>query len=221
MKTTFLLCIFCFLGFPAVAQVKVKWGLQAGFSVCRMASSGGDFDDIRTEQHNVPGFHTGLVTDISLTRILLLRTGLQVERRGFSYEINQSGIHYEAIYRPMYVQIPAIIALTNGRLYAGAGPYAAYGLGGTYHSEWAGPSHLPLPEPQDRKIKWGDNAEANDFQRLDAGLQLEAGLTVRRFRLSGAYVFGLANLQPHPDAAQVVKRNRILALSLSAFLSRP
>ncbi len=111
-----------------------------------------------------------------------------------------------------------IAAVANGRLHTGVGPYVAYGLGGSYHSEWAAPMQVPiLPGPQDRQIIWGNDADANDFQRLDAGLQLEAGLTVRRFRLSAAYALGLINLQPQPDAAQVVKKARAFSLNLSAF----
>jgi len=69
-------------------------------------------------------------------------------------------------------------------------------------------------------VKWGNNAAEDDFQHWDTGLQFEAGLTVRWFRLSATYALGLANLQPHPDANQVVKKNRMLSVGLSAFLSR-
>ncbi len=214
MKIVFVSCFLCLLNFVASAQSSVKWGLQAGVNVCHLSASGGDFDDVRTEQYRVVGFQAGLSAEISLTKILLLRTGLQVERRGFSYEINQSVIHYEAHYRPYYLQIPAIVALTNGKLYAGLGPYVAYGLGGSYHSEWAGPSYVDLPLPQDRNIIWGNNAATDDFQHLDAGLQFEAGLMVRQFRLSAAYALGLVNMQPHPDANQVVKKNGMLSLKV-------
>ncbi len=220
MKIFLLTSLFCISGYAVAAQSSVKWGLQAGVNLSQLADTGGDFDDIRTEQHKIIGFQAGLVTEISLTKILLLRTGLHLERRGFFYEINQSGIHYEAIYRPYYLQIPAIIALANRYLHAGVGPYIAYGVGGSYHSEWAGPSYVDLPLPQDRDIKWGNNAAEDDFQRLDAGMQFEAGLTVRRFRLSAAYGLGLVNTQPHPDANHVVKQNRTLTLALGVFLGR-
>ncbi len=221
MRTIFLTLFLWFLGFAAIAQPKVQWALQAGVVLNSMASSGGDFDDIRIETHTVTRFQVGLLAEMSLAKILRLRTGLHLERRGFSFEINQSVIHYEALYRPSYLQIPAIIALTNGRFHAGAGPYVAYGLGGSYHSEWsAPPNSVLLPDPQNRALKWGNNAAEHDFRRLDAGVQFEAGLTVRRFRLSAAYALGLANVQPHPDAAQVVKKNRALSLSLGTFLNR-
>ena len=218
MKTILLFLFLCVLSFTATAQSKIKWGLQAGINLSQTAATGGDFDAIRTEQHSVLGFNAGLVADITLAKILLLCTGLHLEKRGFSYEVNQSVIHYEAIYRPYYLHIPVIAALTNGKLYIGAGPYVAYGVSGSYHAEWAGPDYLLLPSPQDRNIRWGENSLEDDFRRFDAGLQFEAGLTMRQFRLSANYAFGLANLQPYPGAGQISQKNRTLSLALSAFL---
>ena len=216
MKTSFLSFFLCVFTSTVFAQSSLKLALQAGVTASKPAAMGGDFDDIRTEQHVVTGFHAGLLADIRLANTLLFRSGLQLERRGFAFELNQSEIHYEARYQPYYLQIPAVIALTNGHLYAGLGPYVAYGLGGSYHSEWsATPGRvILLPVPQDRNLKWGKNAAKDDFQRLDAGLQFEAGLTVWRFRLSGAYEMGLINIQPHPDASGVVKKSRTFSLAL-------
>ena len=221
MKTIAFVIFFGLAAFTTFAQSRVQWGFLAGGNLSDFAASGSDFSNIRTETHPVYGFQAGLTAELAIVKILRLRTGLQVERRGFAFEINQSVIHYEALYRPYYLQIPAILALTNGHLHFGIGPYLAYGVGGNYHSEWAAPgASIILPEPQNRKLKWGNNAAEDDFSPLDAGLQFEAGLTVRPFRLSGAYELGLTNIQPHPDAAGVVKKSRVFSLSLHYFLGR-
>jgi len=128
MKTCLLSVLLCLSAASALAQRPVKWGLQAGLNLSSFVAQGSDFDDIRTKRHRVSGFQAGLTATLPFTKALLLRTGLQVERRGFAFEINQSNIHYEALYRPYYLQIPAVLALTNGRFYAGAGLYIAYGV---------------------------------------------------------------------------------------------
>jgi hypothetical protein len=109
-----------------------------------------------------------------------------------------------------YLELPVYVAyaypISSGTLFAGAGPYFAYGIGGKIKSSFVSIN------------SFGENG-AGGYKRFDAGLGLIAGYKMNNgFSVHIAYDLGLANIAF--SSQDFTAKNRSISLNVGYEISR-
>jgi hypothetical protein len=187
------------------AEAQVRFGPKAGvnFSTMTLKSSG-----ISIDPTNMTGFQAGVIAEISLGRNLALQPGFLYSAKGSNYYI--SGFDVDVTIKPNYLEVPinAIYKIGAGPLNVLliAGPYVAYGIGGTY-------SMSSVQTTIDEAIKFGSGQD-NDLKPFDVGVNMGAGVELSRFQLTFQYCLGLTNITPVTDNGGEQK-NKVMTISLA------
>jgi hypothetical protein len=155
-------------------------------------------------------FHAGFVADVPLAPVLSFQTGLLLNGKGaksnYYADANDHTDNYvKSTFNPLYLELPANLVVkfplgSDVRLYAGAGPYAAMGIGGKSKTE---SSLLGIRSSSSENIKFNNDDPLTDEQegarydrlkRFDFGLNALAGVEISRFMLGVNYGLGLTKI---------------------------
>jgi hypothetical protein len=194
-------------------------GIRGGANLANMKIENEFFDDfnIDYDSENRLGWQVGLVLETPLTNILTFQPAILLSKKGYRFEENNIIFDIETKSKPLYlhVPLPALIKAEVGEfaIFAGAGPYVSFGIGGGIDSEG---DVLTFDFADDGDIEWG-NDDDDTYRRLDAGAVLTGGVEVSGIQLALTYEHGLANIQPDGDDDNFV-RNRTLSLTATLFL---
>lgn len=194
-----ILLVFVFTGLPA----QVTFGPKAGinFSTMTLESSG-----ISMDPKMLGGFHIGLISEIQLTRDLVFQPGVLYSSKGSRYEIDYQQSVFKYTLAPNYIEIPlnAAYYFEPGRIRFSlfAGPYFAFGIGGTRKTG----STIS-------NIKFG-SGENDDMKAFDIGLNAGAGVIINEMMISAQYGFSLTDLSSSADYDTEMK-NRVIGISIS------
>lgn len=155
-------------------------------------------------------FHAGVTADIPLAPVLSLQTGLLLNGKGskstyYADGSNHSDNYVKSTFNPLYLELPANLVLkfpvgTGARLYVGAGPYAAAGIGGKskVESSFAGVKTSTSENIQfndDNPLTSGqEDARYDRLKRFDFGINALAGVEVNRFMIGVNYGLGLTKI---------------------------
>ena len=205
LRKLFIASAVAILGsIPSFGQVAI--GVQGSLQFSNFNASA---NGISISGNNVVGFQAGLMLDAPLSGNLSLRPQLLFSTKGS--ELSSGGATSKTTLNYLEVPIQLYYGLEagNGKVVLGAGPYLAYGLGGTSTSTSGSQS-------QTESVKFGgnDNPQAFDYGlRLSAGYELNTGLT-----LSGYFSPGLANYAPS-NAGNVSIKNTAFDISVGYFFS--
>lgn len=191
IKSSFIAVFITLFCLSANAQdAPVSFGIKGGLN---MSNFGGDEISKSVDDKNmIVGYQAGITLDYLLASSLYLQTGLEFTTKGAKYESSLSNVSGSIKCNPMYIQLPVHIAfklpITDAfKVVVGAGPYAAYGVGGKIKSSvsTAG-SNLNFPDTD----FFGDNR----FKKFDYGLGINAGVELGKLALMIGYDLGLANI---------------------------
>jgi hypothetical protein len=123
---------------PGITRAQTQVGLCAGmnFSNVRMEGKNGQGNSTKS----TPGFQIGLTVDIPLVANFYLQPGALYSGKGFKQTDNWfAGSGNELKVNVSYFEVPLNLLykprLGSGKVLVGAGPYAAYGTGGSWKSE--------------------------------------------------------------------------------------
>jgi len=163
------------------------------------------------------GFNFGVFTYHPLKQFpndqLLLRGGLQYIQKGSKYSLSYPPVLSDASVTLGYLEIPIDILYQfqlgeSGGVYAGFGPYFAYGLGGQNKFKYNG---YPFSENS-----FSDSA----FKRFDAGLHITAGYRIScTWSFSIAYELGLVNIVNSDNSGSSAK-NQVFSINIAYCLGR-
>lgn len=167
-----------------------KIGIKGGINLTNVTN----VQEVVDDKKGMTTFNAGIVAALPLSQTFEIRTGLDVQSKGFrSKEAGGT-----ARLNPIYLELPVNLAFQlpmNERVkaYVGAGPYAAVGLFGNYKNVGTG--------YDTKKIKWGNDAPGNSgsegtLKRFDAGANIIAGLDFGKVGIHAQYGFGMANTAP-------------------------
>lgn len=187
-----------------------KFGIKAGVNVANITNAREVVDDSKA----MTTFNAGFVAALPLSQTFEIRTGLDVQSKGFrSKETGGT-----ARLNPIYLELPVNLAFQlpiNERVkaYVGAGPYAAVGLFGKYQNLGTGYDA--------KNIEWGndapgDSGDEGTLKRFDAGANIIGGLDFGKFGIHAQYGFGLANSAPDNSSywgEDKKYQNRVFGLS--------
>ena len=195
-----LLTIAAFMLAAVVSNAQVKFGPKVGlnFSTMSMKSEGVSLDTkMRT------GFHVGAILEKDITSSFFIQPGIFFSSKGSKYDA-LDGIKIVANYIDIPVNVGYKLRLCkSSNLRLMAGPYFAYGVGGTATETIIG--------EHKEDIKWGSGND-DDLKPFDMGLNLGAAVELNSFQVGLQYGFGLLNISADSDATI---KNGVLSLSVA------
>ncbi len=222
MKHLAVAC-FLFAGYAANAQMQIRGGVN-------LANISVNDDGNTNEANQLTSFQVGVLKDFKLgTSLLNLQTGLLYTGKGSKVQSGtegQSG-YYRQSFNPRYLELPLNLVgkLPLGktaRIFVGAGPYVAVGIGGSVETEgnllganysWEGDIEFSDDDPTTF-----NNEEGSGFgivRRFDYGLNGTVGLEGKTFVLGANYGLGLAKLQSGTTSgADNNNKHRVLSFTL-------
>ena len=118
--------------------------------------------------------------------------------------------------KAVYLEIPltfkASADLGKASVYGVFGPYLAWGIGGSFKCETNGPWEWK-PRLEEYPIEWGNNRVTDDFNNLDFGLTMGAGVEIHPIQIGVSYGFGLANILPFTRKGDSL-HNKVIGISV-------
>ena len=213
------------ISFGAMSQARV--GVKGGWNLSTISiNNSGDVDDSKS----LSGFNIGVIADFPLVpKILSFQPGVFYTTKGAKVESgdknNSSSLYTKATTRPQYIEIPLnfvgkIPVGEDTRLFAGIGPYFAFGVAGKnkVSSTIGG-----VTTSSESNIKWDDDTPFNSgdpdqgynkFKRFDYGGNLMVGAEIHGFILSAQYGLGLAKINSgSSDSNNDKNKNRVFSVS--------
>jgi hypothetical protein len=200
-----------------------RLGIKAGGGIANLT-----VDNVGTvnDKKAIPSWHAGIYGDLPLLPLFSVQGGVMLVKKGATFTVgdNNSGNYTEVSTRPLYVEIPvnAIVKFplpNKVKLFAGAGPYLAFGVGGKNKLEGKA---LGLPFSDDKSIDYNSSNNSSSFnsdlKRFDAGLNFLAGMEISHFTVNANYGYGLMNIKSGSDNSNAKYANRVMSLSVGLFL---
>ncbi len=247
MKKKLLLLLLLFISTFSKAQLKfgVKLGVLATDVNVNATSSLQDLEVPTTRKINYSG---GVVLDYEfLPDLLGLRTGIEYAQKGYNVNINQYKQMYNDIKEVQgdwsvalrYLQLPVNIYYKLGNFNINAGPYMAYGLGGlekynlevvfnddTTSTLEGVEDMIPVAGEADTDLEsQGETMLINYFNKLDYGINLGLGFSVKNIQLNVQYQQGLKNItpdlveEPNFKPSDLISKNNVLSFEVIYLFS--
>src|ERR1044072_8717406 len=188
------------LSFAAMSQVRV--GVKGGLNLSNISvGNDGSVDNNRT----LTGYHIGVITDLPLIKnILSFQPGVFYTTKGSKLESGSKSSpsltdpYSRFSTRPSYIEVPLnfvgkIPLGADARLFAGIGPYFAFGVAGKNKYEF---DNGTLNNTGSSKIEWDDDTPFNNddpnqgwnkYKRFDWGGNLMVGAEVSHFLIAAQY----------------------------------
>lgn len=203
MKKFLLITISLF--FISTSLFSQKIGLSAGLNIPNVKATYGN-----TVEKYVPmyTYRGGLSLEYEISRFFNIHTGI--------YGINSGAADFmspDYIYSTHSVQVPVDFNLVypfSGYwfLFGGAGGYGGY----AYYGKLSGPGIDAL----DEILTFGKTAEKADFNGLDYGILINAGIGYEFFHISYCYGMGLADFSLNEN---IILQNRSHSINLTFYFS--
>lgn len=206
------------------AQTQIRGGLNlANVSV----TNDGTVDDAK----QLTSFQVGVVRDFVLgTSLLNLQSGLLYTGKGSKVQRGTAGQarYFKQTFNPRYIEVPLNLVFKaplsrSSRVFVGAGPYAAIGIGGDVKMEGNDLLGVPYSWESDIKFSGDDPTTFNQeegsglgiVRRFDYGLNGTAGIETKNLVLGVNYGLGLAKLQSGSNSgADANNKHRVLSFTL-------
>jgi hypothetical protein len=198
-------------------------GIKAGGGIANLS-----VDNLGTINNKkaVPSWHLEFYGDMPLLPMFSIQGGVMLVKKGATFTLgdNSSGNYTEVSTRPLYIEIPvnAVVKFPlphKVKIFAGAGPYLAFGVGGKNKLEG---KSLGLSFSDDKSIDYNsaNNSGAfnSDLKRFDAGLNFLVGVEISHFTLNANYGYGLRNIKSSSSNNDAKYANRVMSLSVGLFL---
>jgi len=215
------------LSLGAMSQVRV--GVKGGLNLANISvDNDGSVDENRT----LPAYHIGVIADMPLIQnILSFQPGVFYSSKGSKLESgdkdNPSVTNPYSKYttKPQYIEIPLnfvgkLPVGTNTRLFAGIGPYFAFGVAGKNKYEF---NNGLVNTSGDASIEWDDDTPFNNddpnqgwnkYKRFDWGGNVMVGAEISHFLVSAQYGMGFNKINSGADDSSSNKsKHRVFSVS--------
>lgn len=157
------------------------------------------------------GYQLGVVVEYDLQKNYFLRSGLEINSKGFKSDIptvgdiNGDGLFddygtVKSSWNMVYLQLPLMLGYKVGvtdefKINFVAGGYLSYGIGGKTTSKFDGFISSPSGQHDHYKERYKDNTFSDDLlKRFDAGLIGGVGAEYRSFTFNLGYEYGLSDI---------------------------
>lgn len=191
-------------------QAQTQLGVKAGYNAANMSNKDGSVSDAKM----LSTFNAGLVADVGIADLISVRTGIDLQSKGWKYTFG--GTDYSS--NPMYLEVPVNLTLNLpigpvGKLYIGAGPYFAYGVAGKVKVTSGSSSNTTkINFTKDQTL--ASFIPGKEYKPFDMGANIVGGVTFNnRFGINAQYGMGLMNTVPESSNNNKGNRHRVLGIS--------
>ena len=200
--------------------------LKGGLNLANISTtSDGRVDEAKM----LPSFHVGIMSDMPLGDAFSVQLGLLLTGKGSKTEIyatnSTTDNYYKLKTNPLYLEVPLNFVFkvpfgTESRLYFGAGPYAAVGIGGKTKGEQ---KFLGASANYEKNISFNDDdpltsgqedASINKLRRFDYGANFLAGFEMGKMLIGVNYGLGLAKIGSAESNDDDYNKHRVWSISL-------
>ncbi|MBS0025744.1 porin family protein [Chitinophaga sp. 22321] len=230
MKKKFLLLSFAALSISFAAMSQARVGVKGGWNLSNITTdNAGNTKDSRA----LSGFNVGVIADLPLVpKILSFQPGVFYTTKGTKLEVGDrdkvtvTNPYSKFTSNPSYIEVPLNFVAKlpigqNSSLFAGAGPYVAFGVAGKNKYELVTPVGTTSSSSS---IKWDDDTPFNNgdpnqgydkFKRFDWGGNVQIGAELNNFLISAQYGIGFAKVRSGQDNSTDDKsKNRVFSVSV-------
>ncbi len=225
MKFLSVSAALLFFGFVSNAQ---KGQIRAGLNLANVSvTENGRVD----EANQLTSFQVGVLTDIRLGgRFLSLQPGILYTGKGSKVQRGTAGQagYFKQTFNPRYLEVPVNLLFkapigSSSRIFVGAGPYLAVGIGGDTKTERTQAIIGTSSFEQDIKFSNDDPTTFNQeegtglnvIRRFDYGVNGTAGIEGKNMVLGVNYGLGMAKLQSGTNNNQDNNnKHRVLSFTL-------
>jgi len=220
-----LLLLTAALSCGLFSYAQVSFGVKAGFSMAGMSHKMAN-EVIKPNTKTLPAFHAGVIADISLSENFSLQPGLFYSAKGTKTDQIVPGpadgpVKLESTAHLNYLELPVNFLykheLGPGKIFAGFGPYLAYGVGGKIKVNYGG------DQAQDIDVKFKNEKRDSVLdvayvKPFDAGANFIAGYEFKMgLVFSVNYSLGLTNTSPYEGETE---KNHYLGISVGYLLHK-
>lgn len=197
------------------AQNNFRVGVRGGINLSNVVVTGSDAQYFNSIKQSIGGFQIGLAAEIPILGKLAIRTGIDAVSKGFQLEETQLGVTYTGTSRPIYLQLPVVLAYNGRLLYFGAGPYLGLGVAGRYKTSYAnsGINPIPIDLGEEGDLKFGSSINDN-YAASDVGFVVEAGIKVSILRIGISYGASLKDVLPEDAIDDFKAQHAVFGLNV-------
>jgi len=185
MKKPFILISVLFLfmylsSLTSIAQeVKpIQFGVRGGLNLSNLYASDASSSDM------IVGFNLGVFNKIPVSSFLAVQPEFYVTTKGASVTYNNLFVDGTAKFNLTYLEVPVLCVVNVTKLLnVQFGPYVAYLVDGKVKNV----ANVNL-------FNFEQNINVNDYNRIDAGLVLGAGLEVGSITMGARYNLGMTKV---------------------------
>jgi len=221
-----LILSFAALMFSLAAMSQVRVGIKGGWNRANISDRN---DGTSVDNSAISRYHVGLIVDLPLIKnVLSFQPGAFYSSKGAKVVSGDENSDTYAKYttNPQYIEVPLnfvgkIPVGTNARLFAGIGPYMAFGVAGKNKSKV---SVGGVVTESSSSIKWDDDTPFNSgdpnqgydkYKRFDIGGNLMVGAEVSNFLISAQYGLGFNKIYSGQESSSDNKsKNRVFSVSV-------
>lgn len=228
MTKKIILCVAALtISFAAVSQVRV--GVKGGLNLANISvDNEGSVDNKKT----YPTFHVGVIADMPLIKdILSFQPGVFYSSKGSKLETGDkespsvTNPYSKSTTNPQYIEIPLnfvgkVPIGSDVRLFAGIGPYFAFGVAGKNKYEF---NNGVVNTDGKSDIEWDDDTPFNNddpnqgwnkYKRFDWGGNVMVGAEISHFLLSAQYGLGFNKINSGEESTSDNKnKHRVFSIS--------
>lgn len=229
MTKKIILCVAALaMSFAAMSQVRV--GVKGGLNLANISvDNDGSVDNKKT----LPAFHVGVLADMPLIKnVLSFQPGVFYSSKGSKLESGSKGTptvtnpYSKYTTNPQYIEVPLnfvgkIPLSEDCRLFAGIGPYFAFGVAGKNKYEF---NNGVVNTTGKSDIEWDDDTPFNNddpnqgwnkYRRFDWGGNLMVGAEISNFLVSAQYGLGFNKINSGEENTSDNKsKNRVFSVSV-------
>ena len=206
-------------------SVKAQTYLQGGVNLANITKT----TDGQTEDNNIlTSFNAGILSRFDLSKTVDLESGILFTGRGSKAETyftsSTTDNYSKSKFNPFYVEVPLNLVIkmpTKINLFVYGGPYAAIGVAGKSTSE---SKVFGVTSSSENDIKFAnddpftsrqDDAAYNKLKRFDFGLNVGAGIDLKKIILKANYGYGLTKINSTESTNNADDKNKYRTLSFS------
>lgn len=204
--------------------------LKGGLNLANISTTA---DGRVDEAKMLTSFHVGLLGDMPLGDAFSFQLGLMLTGKGSKTEIyttsSTTDNYYKVKTNPLYIELPANFVFkvpfgTDSRLFFGAGPYVAMGVGGKTKGEQR---ILGIMSSYEKTIQFNnddpatsgqEDASVNKLRRFDYGANFLAGFEAGKALIGVNYGLGLAKIGSNQANNNDANKHRVWSISLGIQL---
>lgn len=216
MKKLLIIALGTFVFTSAKSQVYVQGGLN-------LANISNSNSGSVNKNNTLATFNVGVLARSSSTGVLAVESGLLLDGRGAKVEGGSGAFNYKVTFNPLYLEVPVNLIVrvplgSDANIFFNGGPYIAMGIAGKskFDGQLGG-----ISGSHTEKIKFtstdpnADDQAYSKLKRFDYGLNVGAGVDLKKVLIKVNYGYGLAKINSMQTDNGENNKDKYRTLSIS------